>query len=101
MQVRLAEPMAPKGSVLKIHVKYHYTIPGVWGGRTSWGMSKQGEIYDMAQWYPRMCVYRRHSRDGTRCLISAAEFYLEYGHFDYYVDGAELRILLLPDRASW
>ena len=32
-------------------------VPGVWGGRTSWGMSKKGEIYDMAQWYPRMAVY--------------------------------------------
>ncbi len=84
MQIRLHQPMAPKGSVLRIHIKYHYQVPGVWGGRTSWGMSKQGEIYDIAQWYPRMCVYDDLRGWDTLPYIGA-EFYLEYGHFDYYV----------------
>jgi hypothetical protein len=84
MQVRLPEPLAPKNGVLKLHIKYHYQIPGVWGGRTSWGMSKQGEIYDMAQWYPRMCVYDDLRGWDTLPYIGA-EFYLEYGHFDYYL----------------
>jgi Peptidase family M1 domain len=84
MQVRLPQPMAPKGSVLRLHIKYHYQIPGVWGGRTSWGMSKQGEIYDMAQWYPRMCVYDDLRGWDTLPYIGS-EFYLEYGHFDYYL----------------
>lgn len=84
MQVRLATPMAPKGSTLKLHIRYHYQIPGVWGGRTSWGMSKQGEIYDMAQWYPRMCVYDDLRGWDTLPYIGS-EFYLEYGHFDYYL----------------
>jgi len=84
MQIRLPQPMAPKGSVLKIHIKYHYQIPGVWGGRTSWGASQKGEIYDMAQWYPRMCVYDDLRGWDTRPYLGS-EFYLEYGHFDYYV----------------
>ncbi len=79
-----AQPLAPKGGVIKIHIRYHYQIPGVWGGRTSWGMSKQGEIYDMAQWYPRMCVYDDLRGWDTLPYIGS-EFYLEYGHFDYYV----------------
>ena len=83
MQIRLAEPLPPKGQ-LKLHIKYHYAIPGVWGGRTSWGMSKQGEIYDMAQWYPRMCVYDDLRGWDTLPYIGS-EFYLEYGRFDYYV----------------
>ena len=78
MQVRLPVPLAAKGGTLKLHIKYHYTIPGVWGGRTSWGMSKQGEIYDMAQWYPRMCVYDDLRGWDTLPYIGA-EFYLEYG----------------------
>jgi hypothetical protein len=84
MQIRLAQPMAPKGSVLRIHIKYHYKITGVWGGRTSWGSSKQGDIYDIAQWYPRMCVYDDLRGWDTLPYIGS-EFYLEYGHFDYYV----------------
>nr|WP_246302040.1 M1 family metallopeptidase [Granulicella arctica] len=84
MQIRLAEPLRSHGGQLKIHIKYHYQIPGVWGGRTSWGMSKQGEIYDMAQWYPRMCVYDDLRGWDTLPYIGS-EFYLEYGHFDYFV----------------
>jgi Peptidase family M1 domain/Bacterial Ig-like domain (group 4) len=84
MQIRLPRPMAPKGSVIKIHIKYHYQIPGVWGGRNSWGTSKQGEIYDTAQWYPRMCVYDDLHGWDTLPYIGS-EFYLEYGHFDYFV----------------
>jgi len=83
MQIRLPQPMA-KGGVLKIHIKYHYQIPGVWGGRTSWGSSKQGDIYDLAQWYPRMCVYD-DLRGWDTLPYLGSEFYLEYGHFDYYV----------------
>jgi hypothetical protein len=84
MQIRLQQPMAPKGSVLKLHIRYHYQIPGVWGGRTSWGASKQGEIFDMAQWYPRMCVYDDLRGWDTLPYIGS-EFYLEYGNFDYYL----------------
>lgn len=84
MQIRLAEPVKPHGGQLKIHIKYHYQIPGVWGGRTSWGKSQQGEIYDMAQWYPRMCVYD-DLRGWDTLPYLGSEFYLEYGHFDYYV----------------
>ncbi len=84
MQVRLREPLAPGGGVLKLHIRYHYTIPGVWGGRTSWGTSKEGDIYDIAQWYPRMCVYDDLRGWDTLPYIGS-EFYLEYGHFDYFV----------------
>jgi Peptidase family M1 domain len=84
MQIRLPQPLAPKGSELKIHFQYHYQIPGVWGGRTSWGTAKQGDIYDIAQWYPRMCVYD-DLRGWDTLPYLGSEFYLEYGHFDYYV----------------
>ncbi|MBB6143467.1 hypothetical protein HNQ77_001411 [Silvibacterium bohemicum] len=95
MQIRLAEPLKGHGTQLRIHIKYHYQIPGVWGGRTSWGTTTgtiegstakptvTGDIYDMAQWYPRMCVYDDLRGWDTQPYIGS-EFYLEYGHFDYY-----------------
>jgi Peptidase family M1 domain len=83
MQVRLPQPLASQG-VLKLHIRYHYQIPGVWGGRTSWGTTKQGDIYDIAQWYPRLCVYD-DLRGWDTLPYLGSEFYLEYGHFDYYV----------------
>ncbi len=84
MQIRLAAPLAGHGAQLKIHIRYHYQIPGVWGGRTSWGKSEKGEIYDMAQWYPRMAVYDDLRGWDTLPYIGS-EFYLEYGSYDYYV----------------
>ena len=84
MQIRLAAPLGGHGGQLKIHIRYHYQIPGVWGGRTSWGASEKGEIYDIAQWYPRMAVYDDLRGWDTLPYIGA-EFYLEYGKFDYYI----------------
>jgi Peptidase family M1 domain len=84
MQVTLTTPLKPHAA-MRIHIKYHYTIPGTWGGRTSWGTTQSGaDIYDIAQWYPRMCVYDDLRGWDTLPFIGS-EFYLEYGHFDYYV----------------
>ncbi|MDE1154164.1 MAG: M1 family metallopeptidase [Acidobacteriaceae bacterium] len=83
MQVALPSAL-PSGGVVRLRVKYHYTIPGEWGGRTSWGAAKQGEIYDIAQWYPRLCVYDDLRGWNTEPYL-ANEFYLEYGDFTYSV----------------
>jgi hypothetical protein len=95
MQIRLAAPLKGHGAQLRIRIQYHYQIPGLWGGRTSWGTTTgtatdkpggslpTGDIYDMAQWYPRMCVYDDLRGWDTLPYIGS-EFYLEYGNFDYY-----------------
>jgi len=85
LQIQLPESLALAHSEkIRVLIHYHYTIPGTFGGRTSWAAYKQGDIYDLAQWYPRMCVYDDlHGWDTQPYL--ANEFYLEYGHFDYFV----------------
>jgi hypothetical protein len=83
LQIVLPQGLKPEG-VVRVMVRYHYTVPGVWGGRTSWNMAKQGEIYDIAQWYLRMCVYDDVRGWDTQPYL-ANEFYLEYGDFDYSV----------------
>ena len=84
MQIRLPEPLKPAGGTIRVHIRYHYTIPGVFGGRTSWTATKNGEIYDIAQWYPRMAVYD-DLRGWDTLPYLAQEFYLEYGNFDYFI----------------
>jgi hypothetical protein len=84
MQIRLPSALKARGGRLQIHIRYHYTIPGVFGGRTSWVRTPKGEIYDIAQWYPRMAVYDDLRGWDTQPYLGN-EFYLEYGHFDYYV----------------
>ncbi len=83
MQIRLAAPLAA-GAHLQLSIHYHYQVPGEFGGRTAYSASRNGEIFDMAQWYPRMAVYDDLRGWDTLPYIGS-EFYLEYGNFDYYV----------------
>ncbi|HAI94825.1 MAG TPA: peptidase M1 [Xanthomonadaceae bacterium] len=84
MRVDLPVPLAGNGGTLKLHVRYAYTVPGTWGGRTAITPSKNGEIYEIAQWYPRMAVYDDVRGWDTQPYLGS-EFYLEYGTFDYAV----------------
>ena len=84
LQIQLVHAIEPKGGHLKIKIAYHFTVPGVFGGRTAWVDTKNGPIFDIAQWYPRMAVYDDVRGWDTLPYI-AQEFYLEYGDFDYAV----------------
>ncbi|MGH8221180.1 MAG: M1 family metallopeptidase [Steroidobacteraceae bacterium] len=84
LQIRLPHPLAPRGGKLNIRIRYHYTVPGAFGGRTGHLRTRNGEIYDIAQWYPRMAVYD-DLRGWDTLPYLRSEFYLEYGDFDYFV----------------
>ncbi|MET7141686.1 M1 family metallopeptidase [Xanthomonas sp. PPL139] len=83
MRVDLPQPLA-SGKALKLHIDYAYTVPGTWGGRTAVTPTADGDIYEVAQWYPRMAVYDDLRGWDTQPYLGA-EFYLEYGDFDYAV----------------
>jgi len=82
--VRLPAALAPAGGRVRLRVAYHYTVPGAFGGRTAWTDTPDGEIYDIAQWYPRMAVYD-DVRGWDPLPYLGSEFYLEYGDVDYAV----------------
>jgi hypothetical protein len=85
MQIRLNKAVPAKTGSISIHIKYHYTIPGAFGGRTDFVKTKNGTIYEVAQWYPRMCVYDDLLGWNTHPFLGSGEFYCEYGNFDYSV----------------
>jgi hypothetical protein len=83
-QLRLVHPLAA-GASATIRIRYHYVVPSDnFGGRTGWLTSKSGEIFSIAQWYPRMAVYD-DLRGWDTLPYLAQEFYLEYGNFDYWL----------------
>jgi hypothetical protein len=84
MQVKLDRPLAGHGGRLKLRIAYHFEVPGLFGGRTSWVDTPGGPIFDIAQWYPRMAVFDDLRGWDTLPYI-AQEFYLEYGDFNYSV----------------
>ncbi|NCD69019.1 M1 family peptidase [Mucilaginibacter sp. R11] len=85
MQLRLGKALAGNGAKISILITYKYTIPGTFGNRTDYSDTKNGKIYEIAQWYPRMCVYDDSQGWDTLPFLGAGEFYCEYGDFDYEV----------------
>jgi hypothetical protein len=85
MQIRLPKALMPNGAHIKLSIKYHYTIPGSFGNRTDYTDTKNGKIYEIAEWFPRMCVYDDSQGWDTLPFLGAGEFYLEYGDIDYQV----------------
>ena len=85
LQIRLPKVVAANGSTIKIQIKYSYTIPGNFGNRTDYFGTKNGKIYEIAQWYPRMCVYDDSHGWDTLPFLGPGEFYLEYGDIDYTI----------------
>jgi hypothetical protein len=84
LKILLPAPLAAKGGKVTVHIRYRFDIPTAFGGRMAWGKVKGGEIYDLAQWYPRMAVYD-DVRGWDTLPYLQQEFYLDYGAFDYWV----------------
>lgn len=85
MQIRLKKPLLPHGGKIDIRIVYQYTVPGDFGNRTDYTATRNGKIYEIAQWYPRMCVYDDSQGWNTLPFLGSGEFYCEYGDFDYKV----------------
>lgn len=84
MQIRLDRPLAAKGGQIQFAFEYHFTISKT-EFRTGIAETKNGRIYDIAQWYPRVCVYDDLRGWNTLPYQGAGEFYCEYGNFDYEI----------------
>ena len=82
MPIMLPEPLKAGGDKLKIDIAYGFTIPEYGSDRLGRMPTKNGEIFEVAQWYPRMAVYDDVEGWNTLPYLTA-EFYLEYGNFDY------------------
>jgi len=85
MQIRLHNPLLPKGDKISVRVNYNFAIPSHGADRLGRMHAKKGEIYEIAQWYPRMCVYDDVEGWNTLPYMGLGEFYCEYGNFDYYI----------------
>lgn len=82
MQVFLPDDLNAKGGVVKIKIDFSFISPKEGSDRTGVLETKNGKIFTIAQWYPRMCVYDDLRGWNTNPYLGASEFYLEYGDFD-------------------
>ncbi|HVD05121.1 MAG TPA: M1 family metallopeptidase [Gemmatimonadaceae bacterium] len=80
MKVDLAGPLAP-GATVTLSIGWHFNIPEHGADR----MGRDGALYELAQWYPRVAVYDDLRGWNTEPYLGQGEFYLEYGNFELYV----------------
>ena len=84
MQVWLSNEVKA-GGVVKLKIGYQFDIPEYGTDRMGRLRTKNGWIYEVAQWYPRICVYDDVQGWNTLPYLGAGEFYLEYGDIEYSI----------------
>ncbi len=80
MRVDLTEPLAP-GKTATIEMAWHFLIPEHGADR----MGRDGALFELAQWYPRMNVYDDVRGWNTEPYLGQGEFYLDYGNYNLSV----------------
>ena len=81
MRVQLPEPLAPRGGKVTIAMDYGFAVPEHGSDR----MARDGPLYEIAQWYPRVDVYDDVRGWNTDPYLGQGEFYLEYGDISFAV----------------
>jgi hypothetical protein len=94
MQIRLAAPLAEKVGTAKIKIAYSFTSPENASDRMGIQQTKNGAIYTVAQWFPRVCVYDDIEGWNVLPYLGAGEFYLEYGNFEYSINAPASHIVV-------
>jgi hypothetical protein len=82
MQLFLPKEVAADGGIVKLKIEYSFVSPNYGSDRMGIQETKNGKIFQVAQWYPRMCVYDDVYGWNTIPYTGPGEFYLEYGDFD-------------------
>lgn len=86
MQLQLPE-LLKSGQKVSFRIQYQYHFPVNYKNadfqvnRTDMLPTKNGDIYAVAQWYPRMCVLDDVEGWNTLPYLGNGEFYLDFGNF--------------------
>lgn len=80
MQIDLPQELKAKGGVIKFKINYSFISPNYGSDRMGVEATKNGKIFTIAQWFPRMCVYDDILGWNTLPYLGAGEFYLDYGN---------------------
>lgn len=94
MQIKLADAIKAAGGVIQFKIAFHFAIPEYGTDRLGRLSTKNGWIDEIAQWYPRMCVYDNVNGWNTLPYLGQGEFYLEYGNIDYSITAPADQIIV-------
>lgn len=85
MQVWLQDALKTAGDKVKLKISFAFVVPEYGSDRMGRQKSKNGWIYEVGQWFPRLCVYDDVQGWNTLPYLGQGEFYLEYGDIEYNV----------------
>ncbi len=85
MQVWLPDALRSSGGKVKLAIKFEFTVPEYGSDRMGRLKTKNGWVYEVGQWFPRMAVYDDIQGWNTLPYLGQGEFYLEYGDIDFTV----------------
>jgi hypothetical protein len=85
MQVWLTDALKSSGGKAKLSIKFEFIVPEYGSDRMGRLKTKNGWIYEVGQWFPRMEVYDDIQGWNTLPYLGQGEFYLEYGDIDFTV----------------
>ena len=94
MQVKPANAVKAGGGTIQLKIAFRFTIPEYGTDRLGRLNTKNGWINEVAQWYPRMCVYDNVNGWNTLPYLGQGEFYLEYGNIDYSITAPASQIIV-------
>lgn len=94
MQIRLPKAIRANGDSIQFKIDYSFNIPEYGTDRMGRLQTKNGWIYEIAQWYPRMCVFDNVQGWNTLPYLGQGEFYLEYGNFDFSITTSAKQIVV-------
>ena len=79
MQLWLSDALKAAGGNAVITIDYEFVVPEYGTDRMGRLKTKNGVVYEVAQWFPRMAVYDDIQGWNTLPYLGAGEFYLEFG----------------------
>ena len=85
MQIWLQEALKSAGGKVKLTLQFEFLVPQYGTDRMGRLSTKNGWVYEIAQWFPRLCVYDDIQGWNVLPYIGAGEFYLEYGDIAYSI----------------
>lgn len=94
MQIQLSEDLKARGGKIEVEIDFSFKIPQFGADRMGIQKTQNGDIFQLAQWYPRMCVFDDVKGWNVEPYLGAGEFYCEFGDFDYKITAPTAHIVV-------
>jgi hypothetical protein len=70
------------GGVVEIRVEWSFAVPKYGSDRLGIAECKDGEVFEIAQWFPSVCVYDDVHGWNTLPYLGQGEFYTDFGDYE-------------------